>query len=120
MREQPDGAQLLAIARDVLKQKLLPLLAKDQHYNALMIINAMSIAERQINYGQTPQHAERVVLCQLLGQDDELADLNHAFARAIRNGQMDDNDGAKRLLWQATVQRVRESAPKALTKFGVR
>jgi hypothetical protein len=120
MREQPDGAQLLAIARAVLKQSLLPLLPKDQHYNALMIINAMSIAERQLDYGQTPQQAERVVLCQLLAQDDELPDLNHAFARAIRSGVMDDNEQAHRLLWQTTLQRVRESAPKALVAYGLK
>jgi len=57
MREQPNAEALLAIARDVLKQDILPLLPSDQRYNLLMIANAMAIAARQCQQGHQPEPA---------------------------------------------------------------
>ena len=114
MRERPDGAELLAIAREVLRRELLPLLPKDRQVDALMIANAMGIAERQLCAGEVPQQLEQEALLRLLGQEGALPALNRAFAVAIRAGHMDGNAEAQRLLWESTLQRVRESAPKAL------
>lgn len=116
MREQPDGQALLATARQVLREQLLPALPKELHYQALMIANAMSIAERQLHYGDVPQQHERQALAELLEQDDDLADLQHELARRIRAGWLDDHAVGQQLLWQMTVQRVRESAPKSLKR----
>lgn len=118
MRERPDGAELLAIAREVLRKELLPLLPKDKAYDALMIANAMGIAERQLQQGDVPQQKEKAELAALLDTQAELAELNREFAARIRRGEFDDSAKAKALLWDATVQRVRESAPKALANYG--
>lgn len=117
MREHPDGAELLAIAREVLRKELIPLLPKDKAYDALMIANAMSIAERQLQAGAQPQQEEKTALAALLGRDADLAELNRDFAAQIRKGSLEDNAAARQLLWDATVQRVRESAPKALAAY---
>ena len=114
MRERPDGADLLAIVREVLKNELLPLLPKDRHVDALMIANVLGIAERQLRHGEAPARKEQTALAELLHQDGPLPELNRAFARVIRAGEMDDNLRARQLLWDATLTRVRESAPKAL------
>lgn len=114
MRERPDGADLLAIAREVLKNELLPLLPKERQVDALMIANALGIAERQLRRGDAAALHEQRALAQLLGRDGTLPDLNRAFARAIREGAMDHHPGARELLWTTTLARVRESAPKAL------
>lgn len=114
MRERPDGADLLVIAREVLKNELLPLLPKDRQVDALMIANAMGIAERQLRNGDAPAREEQKALGELLQQDGSLSELNRAFARAIRAGGMDANLQARQLLWEATLARVRESAPRAL------
>lgn len=119
MRERPDGAELLAIAREVLRKELLPLLPKDKAYDALMIANAMGIAERQLQQGDGPQQAERETLSRLLGMEATLAELNREFAVRLRRGDFDDKAEARRLLWESTVQRVRESAPKALAGYGL-
>jgi hypothetical protein len=119
MREHPDGAGLLAIAREVLRKELLPLLPKEKAYDALMIANAISIAERQLQAGESAQMQERVALAGLLGMQADLADLNREFARRIRAGDFDDAAVAKTILWESTVQRVRESAPKALAAYGI-
>ncbi|MDP2227209.1 MAG: DUF6285 domain-containing protein, partial [Moraxellaceae bacterium] len=83
MREQPDGAELLAVARELLRKELLPLLPKDRAYEALMIANAMSIAERQLRAGDAPQHTEQQVLSMLLGEQADLAFLNRRFAQKV-------------------------------------
>lgn len=44
--EQPDVADLLDIARETLTAELVPLLAADARFKALMIANALSIAAR--------------------------------------------------------------------------
>lgn len=116
MREQPDGRALLAIARTVLREQLLPLLPKEQHYAALMIANAMSIAERQLHYGDAPQHAEHLALAELLQQDGDLVLLQRELVHRIRLGWLDEQVEAQQLLWTMTEQRVKESAPKSLQR----
>jgi len=119
MREHPDGAALLAMAREVLRKELLPLLPKEKTYDALMLINAIGIAERQLQFGEQPQRAEKAELCALLDEEGSLAELNRSFARKIREGEFDSRAAARQLLWDATVQRVRESSPKALPAYGL-
>ena len=119
MREQPDGAALLAIARDVLRKELLPLLPKDRAYEALMIANAMSIAEQQLRSGDAAGRAEHEALQKLLQQGGDLAALNRDLGIKIRTGEMDNNTDAQRLLRRGVVQRVQESAPKALLPYGM-
>jgi hypothetical protein len=116
MREQPDGQMLLAIARNILREQLLPLLPKEQHYQALMIANAMSIAERQLQYGDAPQQREQQALMALLQQDGDLLSLQRELVQRIRAGWLDDQPQGKQLLWEMTEQRVRESAPKSLQR----
>lgn len=120
MREQPDGAALLAMARDVLRKELLPLLPKERAYEVLMIANAMSIAERQLQYGESAQNAELAALQALLQQQGSLAMLTRELAQRVRAGRHDDDHAAQALIWQSVVQRVRESAPKALAAYGLK
>lgn len=114
MREHPDGADLLAIAREVLRRELLPLLPKERAYDALMVANAMGIAERQLRQGEEPMRHEREALAGLLGSGGDLAALNREFARRIRAGDFDASARAVLVLREAVLQRVRESAPKSL------
>ncbi|WP_375757622.1 DUF6285 domain-containing protein [Corallococcus exercitus] len=115
MREQPEGAALLAIAREVLLRELLPALPEDKAYAARMIANAMGIAERQLREGAGPQEEEHRALAALLQREGGLEELNRELAARIRQGGFDGSEEAWSLLWASTVQRVRESAPKALT-----
>lgn len=134
MREQPHGQNLLSIARNTLLEKVVPLLPQDQRYNALMVANAMAIALRQWDAGDSWQQDELVRLHTLLGlhvlgvdalgeevqngqQDlqNALIAANRALAHKIRHGDFDapSQPVAELLEWLA-VQRVRESAPKVM------
>ena len=111
MREQPSGKDLLDIARDVLREDLIPALPENKRYPALMIANAMAIVMRQIEAGEEGSIEEQKTLGNLLNEEGSLEHLNTTLARRIRNGQA---DGAE--IWQAlhdvAVGKVGESNPR--------
>ena len=68
MRERPTGEELRVIARQVLREELLPLLPEERRYDALMVANAMAIAARQMSFGDTLERREWQDLADLLGE----------------------------------------------------
>jgi len=111
MREQPSGKDLLDIARDVLREDLIPALPENKRYPALMIANAMAIVMRQMETGEQGETDEQKLVGDLLGEDGSLEHLNKSLATRIRNGQADDVR-----VWQAlqsvAVGKVAESNPR--------
>lgn len=128
MRERPTGEELLAVARKVLREELMPLLPSDQRYDALMIANAMGIAARQLAFGNGPDHEERDRLTDLLvraeacdrttAENSGLAELYRLIGAKIRAGDFDPAasgyDSLRTFLLDTTIQRLRESDPKTL------
>lgn len=133
MRDQPDGAALLQAARALLRDALVPALPAEARHAALMIANAMGIAERQLRAGDTPALEEWRSLRELLGLDDPLeaptppADgeveaalpgLNRVLAQRIRAGDADPGQPLRAALRHhlefVALQRLAESNPKAL------
>lgn len=119
MRNRPTGEELLACARRVLREKVLPSLPAEHKHPVLMVLNAMSIAERQLHYGQAPEHRELVALSALLDEPfRELGAANRSLAIALRNGEGDPGQPRRAaLLAQLRAigrQRLLESNPKAL------
>ena len=133
MRVRPTGEELLTIARQVLREELMPLLPEERRYDALMVANAMAIAARQIAFGDAPERRERQDLAALLGETVEgagataaseaVGDLTRRLSAEIRGGAFDPgtprHDAVQIFLLDVTVQRLRESAPKTLEAAGV-
>jgi hypothetical protein len=140
MRERPEGSELLQIAAATLREQILPALAEGQRYAALMILNAMSIAERQLRLDERPLENEWALLDALLRSDtrrtaveplppearDEprdlrahVTELERELARRVRAGSYDRDGLGQRVLWQISLQRVRESAPRFLESEGI-
>jgi len=121
MRDQPDAAGLLEIARETLRGDLIDALPAGKRYEALMIANAIAIAARQMTAGDEPFANEASELRDILGSKGDLKDLNHELARRLRAGAFGpgtpDRDRIYDILWQATEQKVRESNPKYLASF---
>ena len=63
MHDLPEGPALLALARDVLLNDLMPLLPPERRLEALLVANCMAIAEREATQDQT---TERVVVEELV------------------------------------------------------
>jgi hypothetical protein len=112
LREEPLAPDLLAIARAVLLDDLLPALPADKAFAARMVANAMAIAAREA----TQDDWESVMLARMAA----LAGDPRAFATAIRGGRFDPgtpgHKEAAALLDDLTRARCAVSAPKALGK----
>ena len=68
MREQPTGELLLQCARELLKSKVLPMLQGDAKRDVLMVMNAMSIAQRELQQGAALEEEEQRGLAEVLGE----------------------------------------------------
>jgi hypothetical protein len=126
MRDRPQGHELLAIAAKTFREQLLPALPEEKKYLALMVLNAMSIAERQQATGEGPLNDECDLLEVVLDAEPRNAELharatelNREFASRVRAGVFDGDDAGRHVLWALTLQRVRESAPRYLKSEGI-
>ncbi len=112
LREEPLAPDLLAIAREVLLNDLLPALPSEKAFAARMVANAMAIAVREA----TQDDWEPAMLSRMAA----LAGGPGAFAASIREGRFDPGTPRHReaaaLLDDLTRARCAVSAPKALGK----
>lgn len=125
MRINPTGQDLLSLSRQTLLDELLPLLPESAHYTARMIANSMAIAQRQLQAGdlQIQQQLLSIQAWQqaagrALSQSTEAAwqDLSHVISSGLLDGESDLAQQGRDLLWQLTLSRVAESAPRMLPK----
>lgn len=119
MREQPKGDALLACARQLLRDEVLPALPAAHRHALLMALNAMSIAERQLRNGDAPEAQELAGLRELLDDDKvSLVDGNRRLAQLLREGAGDPGMPRRGVLFAhlraSGQQRLAESNPKAL------
>ncbi|HKA42779.1 MAG TPA: DUF6285 domain-containing protein [Burkholderiales bacterium] len=124
MNDRPDARNLLQTARGALVADLLPALPEALRYTALMIANAMAIAQREIEAGDARLRDEHDRVCSLLGERPRtpaagalhgvLEDYNRRLARAIRAGRFDGKERAAMLdhLQRTTTEKLGVSNPK--------
>ena len=62
MSDHQHGADLLLIARSLLRENILPTVAAERRYEVAMIANAMAIAAREMAEGGDRREAERTAL----------------------------------------------------------
>ena len=126
MRDLPNGAALLALARDLLLTELLPLLPEDRRLDARLVANAMVIAEREATAGAEPVAAIEQEL-ELLYRDSPQAgrrggegDPLRRFAQDLRRGAFAGprQRAARAILWRLTVARLRDGNPRFLAANG--
>jgi len=95
---EPGGEMLLAEARRVMLEELLPLLPADRHYEARMTANAMAIAARELAALQPAQPDQK------------------PLALAIREGRHDDDAGLRDRLAAEVLARLAVGNPKAMPR----
>lgn len=84
--DRPAGADLLDVARRALLDEIAPTLTGRHRYVALMVANAVGIAQREIEDGDASRYAwERAASAASIAGDDPLATL----AASIRQGRHD-------------------------------
>ena len=130
MCDQPDGAELLRVARQCLLDDLLPALPEAQRYTALMCANAMAIATREAHAGEDDLLADLSRLRTLYGDtDDNPADpapalerLNQRLADDLRRGRLEAGieSDVFALLLDRTRAGLEISNPKHLSSWGLK
>jgi hypothetical protein len=116
--ERPDGAELLAIARQVFVGELAPLLPAEKRYAAALVASAMAMAEREGRAGDWTLVSLTRLRRIYAAPQDEWAELSARLARDIRAGVF-DRPGERREAVRAHLTLSAEEAlaisnPKAL------
>jgi len=146
MHDLPNGAALLALARDVLLGELLPFLPEERRLDARLVANAMAIAEREVEAGDTPASIVREL--ETLYNDsphpnpppqageggarragdgrvgvDVAAPLLSRFARDLRasafTASPERERAARAILWHLTIAQLRAGNPRFLAANGL-
>ncbi len=131
MRNNPDAAGLLHMAREMLLNDLLELLPEERRYAMRMVANALAIAARETETGEADLVKELRLLSELYGEDvvqaaganlhDRIAMMNKRFARDIRDGIFDGAcaQGVQALLMDQVRARLRFCNPIYLLAAGI-
>lgn len=69
MRANPDARGLLDIAAETLRTEILPHVPPEARYAALMVVNALSIAGRELDGLDAAGHSMLAALAPLYGED---------------------------------------------------
>ena len=127
-RHQTSGAALLEEARALLRDELAGLLPPERRLDALMIANAMGMAERELRAEGEPEAQEIARLAAFLDDDpsmdaaDERAEgrsgLRRRLVEAIRAGRHDGDPALHDLLIRSLTWRLRETDPRVLEASG--
>ncbi|WP_289101490.1 DUF6285 domain-containing protein [uncultured Marinobacter sp.] len=116
MINEPDSRDLLTEARQVLLDSLVPDLAGEQKYQALMIANAMGMAIREIEQRAQgePEATDRSLSQFLAGHQlpDAPSQGEQTLARALRDRRLNGDDPELRsVLKSMTEARLRINNP---------
>jgi hypothetical protein len=121
MRDLPEAPALLALARDVLVNDLLPLLPPERQLDARLVANCLAIAEREAVAGEEPAQEILRQLEKLYG-DGEQGLLLRRLAQDIRAGDFEESQLSERhvreILWLHTITKLRSANPRFLNANG--
>jgi len=126
VRDLPTGSALLALARDVLLNDLMPLLPPTAHLEARLVANSMAIAEREAISGAAPARRILHELQELYGERGEgegEEGLMRRLACDLRAGAFEEGEPRERhaheILWRLTIAKLRNANPRFLNANGL-
>ena len=123
MRDLPTGSSLLALARDVLLNDLLPLLPEQYRLDARLVANSMAIAEREAALDDEPGRQILRELKSLYGAAEGEWEMLNRFARDLRSGAFERSmlrdRLARAILWRLTIFKLRQANPRFLAANGL-
>jgi hypothetical protein len=116
IRDCPTGADLLAEARHVLRESVLPGLTSEVRYKALMALRAMDLAEREFRADPELENRLKQRLSQLVKSSDTVQDRLSVLSENIRAGNFDASDELYVFLQQATAFKLKETDSSKITE----
>jgi hypothetical protein len=125
MRDLPTGPSLLALARDILLNDLLPLLPGEAHLDARLVANSMAIAEREsIAHGKPVDDILKeleALYSEHPGNEAGEGEIPRRFAHDLRIGAFEGSSrdrSAREILWRLTIAKLRLANPRFLVANG--
>ena len=119
MRDLPSGPALLALARDVLMNELLPQLPQECRPDAVLVAKCMAIAKRE---AEAPAEEGRAILGEIELLCGQGVDALRRFAYDLRVGAFESSQphdrAARAILWRLAVTKLRQSNPEFLAANG--
>ena len=119
MGDLPGGAVLLALARDVLLNELMPLLPPERRSDALLVAKCMAIAQQE---AEVPAEEGQAMLGEIELLCGQGADALRRFAHDLRFGAFESSEShdraARAILWRLAVAKLRQSNPEFLAANG--
>lgn len=115
INDEPDARGLVAIALQTFRDSILPGVPAERRFEALMIANALSIAERELAADLAPALAAAVG--GLTGESGDLENLAPKLCSAIDAGAFDTPErqaDLRKVLWDLTRARLALSNPRLL------
>ncbi len=111
MRDQPGGAELLAQSKRVLTSAVLSHLPPESRYQALMVIRAMDLAERELRAGQELERHLSEQLRRLVAVQGSASELSGVLTKRLRAGDFDASEALHSLLGMIVAFKLRETDP---------
>jgi hypothetical protein len=115
INDEPDARGLVTIALQTFRDSILPAVPPERRFEALMIANALSIAERELAAGPGPALA--AVIGGLIGETGDLEAVTPRLCSAIDAGVFDAPErqaDLRKTLWELTRVRLNVSNPRLL------
>ena len=86
----PATGELLGVAREVLRERVMPRLDGEGRYEAAMIANALAVAIREVELGAGVRAREQAQLAEFYQSADDLEGLRRRLCRDLRSGAIAD------------------------------
>jgi Domain of unknown function (DUF6285) len=124
MRDLPTGTALLALARDVLLNDLLPLLPPESRLDARLVASSMAVAEREAVDGVEASQEILRGLKELYrdaigdGEPDALRRLGSDLRAGAFESSARCERRARDTLWRLTIAKLRQANPRFLAANG--
>jgi hypothetical protein len=119
MRDLPTGLDLMALARRLLLDEILPLVPEERRPDLRLAVTSMAIAEREAANGDAPLAEIAAMLAELYGEPADLRRL----AGDLRKGEIQTSGSRERaaraILWRLTILKLREGNPHFLAAHGI-
>jgi hypothetical protein len=115
MRDRPRGADLVAEARRVLTETVLPGLAPETRYQALMVIRAMDLAEQEFRASPGVEAKLSDQLRRLLASEGTRPELFSLVSKHIRSGAFDASEELYAFLRLVVAFKLKETNPSKIS-----